>query len=169
MNSGIFKYIGSWLILVLLQVLLLNHIQISGYVNPYLYILFILTLPFNTPNYLLLLLGFLLGLNIDIFTNTLGMHAAATTFVAFIRPSVINLISSRDVLELNQLPRISELGFSWFFRYSLIMVLSHHLFLFYIEVFTFSGFFHTLLRSLLSSALTIVLILVSQYMTAKQN
>lgn len=169
MNSGIFKYIGSWIILVLLQVLLLNHIQISGYVNPYLYVLFILILPFNIPNYLLLILGFALGLNIDIFTNTLGMHAAATTFLAFIRPFVINLISSRDVLELNQFPRISELGFSWFLRYATILVLLHHVFLFFIEVFTFTAFFHTLFRCLLSSALTIVLILISQYMTSKQN
>jgi rod shape-determining protein MreD len=169
MNNRILKYIGSWVILVLIQVLLLNHIQISGYVNPYLYILFILTLPFNIPNYLLLVLGFALGLNIDIFSNTLGMHAAATTFMAFTRPFVINLISSRDVLELNQFPRISELGFSWFFRYTVILVMAHHIFLFYIEMFSLSGFFHTLLRCLLSAALTIALILISQYMTSKQN
>jgi len=167
MIRGILKYTGSWIILVLAQVLLLNHIQLSGLINPYLYILFILTLPFSTPNYLLLLLGFLLGLNVDIFSNTLGIHAAATTFLAFIRPSVINLISSRDVLELNQAPRVSELGFSWFFRYAVIMVLAHHIFLFYVEVFTFSGFIYTLLRSLFSSAFTIVLIIISQYTTAK--
>ncbi|WP_163718386.1 rod shape-determining protein MreD [Mangrovibacterium lignilyticum] len=167
MNSGILKYVTSWVILVLIQVLLLNHIQISGLINPYLYILFILTLPFSIPNYLLLILGFLLGLNIDIFSNTLGIHASATTFLAFIRPYVINLISSRDVLELNQTPRISELGFSWFFRYTAIMVLAHHFFLFYIEVFSFNGFLYTLLRTLFSSALTIVLIIISQYMTSK--
>jgi len=169
MNSGILKYIASWIILVLIQVLLLNHIQISGLINPYLYILFILTLPFGTPNYLLLLLGFLLGLNVDIFSNTIGIHAAATTFLAFIRPFVINLISSRDVLELNQAPRISELGFAWFFRYTVILVLAHHLFLFFIEVFTFHGFFYTLLRVLFSSALTILLIIISQYITAKEK
>jgi len=169
MNKGAIRYIGSWVILVLAQVLLLNHIQISGYVNPYLYILFILTLPFNIPNYLLILLGFLLGLNIDIFSNTLGMHTAATTFLAFIRPFVINLISSRDVLELNQGPRISELGFAWFFRYCLILALAHHLFLFYVEAFTFSGFFYTLLRTLLSTVFTIILIIISQYMTSKDS
>ena len=165
MNSGLLKYAAGWVILVLIQVLLLNHIQISGFINPYLYILFILILPFNTPNYLLLILGFLLGLNIDIFSNTVGIHAAATTFLAFIRPAVINLISSRDVLELNQAPRISELGLGWFVRYSVIMVLAHHFVLFYIEVFTFSGFFYTFLRFLLSSVFTLVLIIISQYLT----
>ncbi|WP_372775848.1 rod shape-determining protein MreD [Mangrovibacterium sp.] len=168
MNSGVLRYTASWVILVLVQVLLLNHIQISGLINPYLYILFILILPFNTPNYLLLILGFLLGLNIDIFSNTLGIHASATTFLAFVRPFVINLISSRDVLELNQAPKISELGFAWFFRYTLILVVIHHFFLFFIEVFSFSGFFHTLMRIVFSSVLTIVLVIISQYLVAKK-
>ncbi len=168
MNSGIFKYVGSWVLLVLVQVLLLNHVQISGFVNPYIYILFILSLPFSTPKYLLLILGFLLGLNIDIFSNTLGIHAAATTFVAFIRPFVISLISSRDVLELNQEPSISELGFSWVFRYTVILVLAHHIFLFYIEVFTFHGFLYTLLRVILSSIFTIILITISNFLTLKR-
>lgn len=168
MNSSILKYIGSWVLLVLVQVLLLNHVQISGYINPYIYILFILNLPFSTPKYLLLLLGFLLGLNVDMFSNTLGIHAAATTFVAFIRPFVINLISSRDVLELNQEPSIEELGFSWVFRYTVILVLAHHLFLFYVEVFTLQGFVYTLFRVFLSSIFTIILITISKFLTLKR-
>lgn len=168
MNSALFKYAATWVIVVLVQVLLLNHIQISGFINPYLYILFILALPFNTPKYLLLILGFLLGLNIDIFSNTIGIHAAATTFLAFIRPSVVNLISSRDVLETSSIPRIRELGLNWYLRYAIILVLIHHFFLFYIEVFTFHGFFYTLLRALLSSFFTLVLIILSQYITYKE-
>lgn len=168
MNSSIFKYAAAWVILVLIQVLLLNHIQISGFINPYLYVLFILILPFNTPKYLLLILGFLLGLNIDIFSNTIGIHAAATTFLAFIRPAVITLISSRDVLELNTTPSVAKLGINWFVRYTIILVVIHHFFLFYLEVFTFHGFFYTLLRAVLSSVFTILLIILSQYITYKE-
>lgn len=157
-----------WIVLILLQVLLLNHIQISGYINPYLYILFILLLPFDTPKYLLLILGFLLGLNVDIFSNTPGIHASATTFLAFIRPAVIRLISSRDVLELNTPPRLSYLGFHWFLKYSLILVLAHHFFLFYVEVFTLKGFIFTFSRCVLSSAFTLVLIIISQYLIYKE-
>lgn len=168
MNSALFKYAATWIVLVLVQVLLLNHIQISGFINPYLYILFILVLPFNTPKYLLLILGFLLGLNIDIFSNTIGIHAAATTFLAFIRPSAINLISSRDILEQNTIPSISKLGINWFMRYTIILVLIHHFFLFYVEVFTLHGFFYTLLRAVLSSFFTIALVILSQYITYKE-
>ncbi|MCW0483632.1 rod shape-determining protein MreD [Gaoshiqia sediminis] len=168
MSKAIGKYVIMWVVLVLLQVLLLNHIQISGYINPYLYILFILLLPFDTPKYLLLILGFLLGLNVDIFSNTPGIHASATTFLAFIRPAVIRLISSRDVLELNTPPRLGSLGFHWFFKYSLILVLAHHFFLFYVEVFTLKGFIFTFFRSVLSSAFTLVLIIISQYLIYKE-
>ena len=168
MNKGLWKYGAMWVFLVLLQVLLLNHIQFSGYVNPYMYILFILLLPFDIPKYFLLILGFSLGINIDIFSNTPGIHASATTFMAFTRPYVINLISSRDVLEMNVPPRIQSLGLPWFLKYSIILVFLHHFFLFYIEVFTFNGFIFTSFRVLLSSIFTITLIILSQYLIYKE-
>ncbi len=168
MIREIWKYVFMLVVLILLQVLILNHIQFSGFVNPYLYVLFILLLPFDTPKYLLLILGFLLGLCIDVFSNTPGLHASATTFMAFLRPHVINLISSRDVLEINSPPRLKQMGLPWFFRYILILVVAHHLFLFYIEVFTFKGFLFTFFRSFLSSIFTIVLIILSQYLIYKE-
>jgi len=164
----ILKYIFMWLVLVLLQVLLLNHIQISGYINPYMYILFILLLPFETPRYLLLILGFLLGLSIDIFTNTPGIHASATTFLAFLRPYVINLISSRDALEINNPPGLKQMGLTWFLKYAVILIIAHHLFLFYMEVFTLKGFLFTLLRCSLSAVFTIILIILSQFLIYKE-
>lgn len=169
MSNTVGKYLFMFIVLVLLQVLLLNHIQISGLINPYMYILFILLLPFDTPKFLLLVSGFLLGLTIDTFTNTPGMHASATTFLAFIRPGVINLISSRDVFELNAPPRINTLGFNWFIKYCMSLVLIHHFFLFYIEAFTLHGFFITFSRSILSAVFTIVLIIISQYLIYKEQ
>lgn len=168
MIKDVLKYFSMFVVLVLLQMLLLNNIQFSGYVNPYLYILFVMLLPFETPRYLLLLLGFFIGLSIDVFSNTPGMHASATTFLAFIRPAIIRLISSRDSLEVNTPPRLINMGVGWFLRYTIILVLAHHIFLFYIEVFTFEGFFHTLTRSLLSSAFTIIMIIISQFLVFKE-
>ncbi|MGQ8338437.1 rod shape-determining protein MreD [Sunxiuqinia sp. A32] len=156
-----------FIILVVIQVILLNNIQFSGYVNPYMYVLFILLLPFETPRYLILILGFLLGLVIDVFSNTPGIHASATTFLAFLRPQVISLISSRDSIEVDSSPRVKSMGMRWFWRYALILVFGHHLFLFFIEVFTFSGFIHTLLRSLLSTGFTFIIILISQFLMFK--
>lgn len=168
MIRDLLKYTIMLVVLVLLQVLLLNNIQFSGYINPYMYVLFILLLPFETPRYLLLLLGFFLGLLVDIFSNTPGFHASATTFLAFLRPYTISLISPRDTFEVNTPPRVKYMGIGWFLRYTLILVLAHHLFLFFIEAFTFHGFIHTLIRSLLSAAFTCILIIISQFLIFKE-
>jgi rod shape-determining protein MreD len=156
-----------FIVLILVQVLVLNNIQFSGYINPFLYVLFILLLPFQTPVYLLLFLGFILGLSIDIFSNTPGIHSSATVFLAYIRPYVLELLSGRDSQEKGFSPRIKVLGLAWFLKYTVILVLCHHIFLFYVEVFTFSGAFYTLLRSLLSSVLSIILVIISQYIIFK--
>ena len=168
MIREILQYFVIFVVLVLIQVLLLNNIQLSGYVNPFLYVLFILLLPFHTPKFWLLILGFLLGLIVDIFGNTLGIHASACTFMSFLRPGVIRSVTSREAIEIDELPRIKHMGFGWFFRYTLVLVTSHHLFLFFIEVFSFQGFIHTLLRSIFSIVFTIVLILISQYLIFKE-
>jgi rod shape-determining protein MreD len=150
-------------ILVLVQVLILNNIQVSDFIVPYFYVLFILLLPFETPKWLLLLSAFVLGLTIDLFMQTPGMHTAATVFMAFLRPKVLEMSAPRDGYEPGTYPRLYYYGFQWFLRYSVILVLAHHFVLFYIEVFRFSEFFSTLLRVLLSSLLSVILIMLSQY------
>ena len=161
------RYAIMFLFLVLIQVLILNNIQFSGFVNPYVYILFVLLLPFTIPGYLLLGLSFLLGLSIDIFNNTLGVHAGATLLLGFMRPGIANLISSRDIIEKGNTPNMKNLGFASFLKYTVIAVLIHHLFLFYAEAFSFGGFFNTLIRCVLSSAFSIVIILASQFILFK--
>ncbi len=93
------KNIIRFVVLVLLQVAVFNNIQLSGFLNPYVYILFILLLPFETPSWLLLILSFLIGFCIDIFSNTIGLHASACVFMGYMRPFVLNLISVRDNYE----------------------------------------------------------------------
>lgn len=167
MIEKIIRLTLNFFVLVFLQVLILNNIQLGGYINPYLYVLFILFLPLEIPNWFLLLLAFVLGLTIDMFSNTMGMHAAASVFMAFCRPHVLRIISPRDGYEPEKSPTLSNMGLNWFLAYSAILVVLHHLALFYIEVFRFSEFFSTLGRVLLSSVLTIALILISQYLFYK--
>ncbi len=155
------KYSGMFIILVLLQVLILNQIQLGGFVNPYIYILFVLLLPLNTPKYLVMILGFLVGLCIDVFSNTLGIHAAATVFIAYLRPFVIRIISTREEDRSNY-PGLFQNRLLWFVYYVSVMVILHHLVLFYLEIFTFAHFFKTLYQILLSSVLSITVIILSQ-------
>ncbi len=152
-----------FVILVLLQVLVLNNIQLSGYINPFMYVLFILLLPFETPGWLLLLLGFILGLTVDLFSHTPGLHASATVFMTFLRQYVLQIIAPRDGYEVGSFPRLHYFGFLWFVKYAGILIIAHHLFLFYIEVFKFDDFFGTLTRVLFSSVLSLSLVVLSQY------
>lgn len=161
------KYAVMFVGLILLQVLILNNIQFSGFVNPYVYILFIMLLPFTIPGYAVLGLSFLLGLSIDIFSNTPGVHSSATVLLGFLRPGIANLISSREIIEKGNTPNMKQLGFASFLKYTIIAVLIHHLFLFFAEAFSFAGFFHTLLRIILSSIFSIVIILASQFIIFK--
>jgi hypothetical protein len=154
--------------LVVLQLLVLNNVQWSGYLNPYLYVLFILLLPFETPNWLLIILSFLLGFTIDSFSNTWGMHSAACVLTGFIRPYFLKLISPRDGYDNAARPIIRDFGIEWVIKYSLILVFIHHFTLFYIEVFKFSLFFHTFLRVILSTLFTFTLVIISHFIIYKR-
>lgn len=156
------KYFLMFIVLVAVQVLFLNQIQFSGYINPYIYLLFIMLLPVNSPKYAVLLLSFFIGLVVDIFSNSLGIHAFASVFIAYIRPFVIRVITNREE-ELNDYPGLAQTGFTWFLTYTSILVLIHHAVLFYIEVFTFANFFSTLYRVFLSSVFSIFVIVLSQF------
>lgn len=158
--NTIFRFI----FLILLQVWVLNNINLGGFINPYLYILFILLLPFETPGWFVLILSFFLGLTVDMFTDTLGMHASASVFMGFLRSFVLQSISPRDGYETGTAPRISYYGLFWFFKYSLLLVFLHHLFLFTVEVFNFGTFHLVLLRTILSTIFSSTLILLSQYL-----
>jgi rod shape-determining protein MreD len=163
MINSILRFGLIFILLIFLQVLLFSNIQFSGYVNPYVYVLFILLLPVEIPSWLLLLLSFATGLIIDFFSGSPGMHASATVFAGFVRPYILRIISPRDGYEPGSDPSMLTYGFTWFLTYTLLIVLVHHTALFYLEVFRFAEFFRTLLRVLLSSLFTIIFILLIEY------
>jgi hypothetical protein len=167
MIKDFWKYAFLFVVLVLVQVLILNNIQISGLINPYIYILFVLLLPFNIQGYLLLGFSFLIGITIDIFGNTPGIHAGATVLLGFIRPGLASLISSRELIEKGTTPNMAQLGVASFIKYVVISVLIHHLVLFFAETFSFSDILETILRWILSSLISILLILGSQFIIFK--
>jgi len=157
-----FKYFIWFIIIISLQILVFNNINISGYLNPFIYILFILLLPFNIPGYLLLFISFLTGLIIDTFMYTYGLHSSVTLFIGFIRPFILKIIEPREGYNSGTTPRIFYYGNGWFFKYTLIVVIIHHFFLFFLESFNFNNFFHTFLRATLSSILSTIIIFLSQ-------
>jgi rod shape-determining protein MreD len=163
MINSILRFGLIFILLILLQVLLFNNIQFSGYVNPYVYIMFILLLPIDVPSWLLLILSFVTGLIIDFFSGSPGMHTSATVLAGFVRPYVLRIVSPRDGYESGSDPSMLNYGFRWFFFYALLVVLVHHTALFYLEVFRFAEFFRTMLRVLLSSIFSMTFILLIEF------
>jgi rod shape-determining protein MreD len=157
------KYFGIFVVSVLLQVLIFNNVLILRMITPFFYILFLILLPFNTPRALVLLLAFALGISIDVFTNTIGVHAFACVFTAFIRPGVLSAIAPRETLESVSAPRVENMGLQWFIGYAAFIIVVHHFVLFYMEAFTLKDFLFTFIRIILSSILTLTLIVLSQF------
>ena len=163
MINQILRYTGIFIVLILLQILLFDKIMFSGYVNPYVYILIILVLPVEIPSWFLLIISFITGMVIDLFSGTLGMHTASTVLAGFVRPYILRVIAPRDGFDSGDAPSIALNGGRWFLIYTLIMVAIHHLSLFFLEVFSFTDFFRTLLRVMLSTIFTVVFVFLIEY------
>lgn len=164
MLNTIVKNIIRFALLVLIQALIIKNLELGRFINPFIYVLFIIMLPFETPKWLLLVSAFLLGISVDMFYNTAGMHAAATVWMAYVRPGLLNVLAPREGYENSTQPAIQYFGVPWFLSYAGGLILLHHSVLFYIEIFRFSEFFSTLGRVIVSSAFSLLLIVISQYL-----
>lgn len=155
--------------LVFLQVFLLKNVALYNLSTPYLYILFILLLPFETPNVVLFALSFILGLTIDMFYDTPGLHAAACIVLALVRVLFISITVQKDGFDNEPEPTLSIMGFRWFFTYAVVLTAVHHFFLFNLEVFRITEIQYTLSRFLFSSILTVFLMLISGLLFFKKK
>lgn len=164
MINEIIRNIIRFLVLISVQVLIIKNIELGRFINPFIYILFIIILPFETPKWLLLFSSFLVGITVDMFYDTAGMHAAACLFMAYMRPGILKLFSPREGYEFGTQPTVQYLGIPWFLSYAGILIVLHHLVLFYLEIFRFSEFFSTFFRAIVSSLFTLLLVIVTQYL-----
>jgi len=157
---NMFRFIA----LIALQILVLNNVELDGTINPYVYPLFILLLPFSTPKWLLLILGFATGLVVDVFSNSIGMHASALTLLAFLRPVVIRVLTPRGGYEMLDSPSIKHLGFQWVFAYTSILILAHHFLYFAIEVASGAGLGYFILKFIITSVISLLIIFLLQFL-----
>lgn len=159
--SDLVKNIIRLTLFTLVQVYVLNKIPfLHRYIVPYLYFLFILWLPFNTPRMLLLALGFLSGLVLDYFTMTPGLHTAACVLIAFMRPFIINILILKEATEFNfHEPSPKSLGWGPYMVYALILTLMHHTYLTLLEWLQFGTFLTFLIKVVATTAISMLLIL----------
>lgn len=163
------KNIIRFCVILLIQVMLLNKITLQWWSQPtgfpifipYLYPLFILLLPFETPVALMLILGFICGLSVDTFMNTMGMHAFATVLIAYFRINVLNALLPKSLSEYaGETPSVKNMGWLPFTVYAAFLIVMHHAAFFTVEVWSVANIVYLLLKIVASSATSVLLILV---------
>ena len=165
-------------IIILIQVLVLNKITLRWWSQPagfpvflpYLYPLFILLLPFETPVWLLLALGMAVGLTMASFMNTAGMHACATILIAYLRTNVLNALLPKNLSEYpNQSPGVKNMGWVPFLVYSAFLILIHHTVFFTVELWSFSNIGYLVLKIFASSITSLLFIVAYLLLFTKQT
>ena len=169
MNNIYFKNILRFVLLIMLQVMLFNHLNIWGYLNPFAYVLIIMLLPFRTNKMLMLVLAFITGMTIDVFGDTPGLHSAATVFIAFLRPGIISVLFGKIEYAQNEEPGLSKLGLGGFARYSAIMVLIHNFTIFLLEYLSITKIFAILKTTIFNSILSLVMIFILMFLFSRRK
>ncbi|MDD2412155.1 MAG: rod shape-determining protein MreD [Bacteroidales bacterium] len=165
------KYIVRSILLVFFQVFILNNIDLFGFMNPFLYVVFILILPFKIKHTPLVILSFLMGYFVDLLSgNIMGIHAASAVLLGFLRPSIIRLVSSsQSDYENKYAPNAISMGGKWFFTYAGVLVFVYNLSYFFLEHFTFSGFFKTIFIAIANTAFTLLAIFIYEYLRNRRS
>jgi rod shape-determining protein MreD len=158
MNNVVTTNIVRFIALVLIQVLVLNNINFMGYINPYIYILFIILFPVKNNRMLIIFLSFLLGLSVDLFLDSGGVHAAACVTIAYIRPIILKF--SFGMIYEHQTIKFSNTELGQRLTYFAFIVFIHHLILFSLEIFNASQILLILKKSLFSGIFTLILCLL---------
>ncbi len=160
MNSHFIKYLGLLPLYVLLQVLVLNEVLFSAYINPFLYVMLIISLPLKTPKWFLLIYAFLLGFSVDIFSGSLGFHSTATILIAFTKPIISKITIPHNILGDTDEITLQKVGYKSYITFSIFLILIHNSCLFITEHLSFN--FALFGKILASSVATLIIILITQ-------
>ena len=167
MNNVIVLNVFRFILLLILQITIANHVNFMGYINPYIYILFIILFPLKDYHILGIISAFFIGLTLDWFSDSGGVHAAASVILANFRPVVLRNVFG---LSYEYYPlRLSQANPSLLFIYISICTVFHHLILFSLEIFNIFKFGLIINKTLSSSVLTILVIFLSILIFSKSK
>ncbi len=162
-RSGIFQFV-SFFVYLLLQVLLLKNLVLFNTAFCLLYVAFILLLPIETSTMMMMAIGFVLGFLIDVFYDSLGLHASTLVLIAYLRNYWLSAITPQGGYDAGSGPTLAVNGAQWFLVYSLPLIFLHHFILFFVEAGGFSVFWYTMLKVISSLLFTMTVIVLTQYL-----
>lgn len=165
------KNIVRFALFILIQVYVLHHIpSLHRFITPYLYFLYILWLPFNMSRFSLMVIAFGLGLTLDYFLNSPGIHAAPCVLIAYVRPFLINLLISQEGAEQNYAsPSIVSMGWAPYATYAFVLTLLHHGYLVFLEWMQFGSFLYFLGRVIATTGISLLLILITELLVFRKE
>lgn len=164
MNSN--NYISglvNFVVFILLHVFIFENFVLYNTAFCFFYVGFILFLSFDVDHVVYLILALAIGVGVDVFNDSLGVHASATLAMAFVRPFWLSMITPRGGYDTINMPSIKALGFQWFLAYAFPLIFFHHLILFFVEAGNFYYFFNKLLKIFSSTLLTFIILVLYQY------
>lgn len=155
-------HIIQLILFVALQILLMDNLVLFSTGFCFIYIAFLLFLPIEMNRLLLLFLGFTAGFTVDVFYDTMGIHAAASVLLAYLRPFVLNLLTPRDGYDTNDSVNIHVMGWRWFLAYAFILILTHHAAVFFLETISFQEAWYTGIKIVVSALFTGIVMVILQ-------
>lgn len=169
MGNLLLKNSFRWVILILIQLFIFANMTYYQFSTPFIYVLFILWLPFSTPNLVLFVLSFGTGYFLDYFYDTPGVHAAACTVMAMVRIIFINLtMANKDEIDGPE-PTTKYVNRYWFFIYSTVCILAHHFTLYFLEAFKLNELHYTFIKMAIGLAFTLFLVLLVNFLFFKKS
>ena len=169
MNKTVWRNIGRFVLLMLMQLLVLNYVYLGGYIMPMLYVLFVLMLPTNTGRIPMLLIAFCTGLLVDVMSGMLGFHALACTTVAMLRILFADRTLTRGEPVTIATPSIYSVTPQYFVTYLMLMFGAFYFIFFMAELWGFRGFGGVLLATILSTIVTTLLAVLYQVLLVKKE
>ena len=166
MKIDLVRRLIAFFVLLVAQVLILNHIHLFDMATPLLYVYFVITFHRNMPKWMILVWSFVLGLLVDIFSNTPGLAAGCITMIAFVQPYLLELLVPRDSVEDLE-SSVRTLGFTKFLVLSAVLTVVYCLLFFALEAFSFFNWLLWLERAIASAVLTLVLIFAIESIRSK--
>jgi hypothetical protein len=148
---------------LLLQIFFVRQLVLFDYAFCFVYVASVILLPFEVNKSILILLGFVAGITVDIFYNTVGANAAAMTLTAFLRPTVINLLMPQRGYDDRQTLTLNSMGLSWFVTYTMSLIFVHHFVLFLLEASDWGLFLPVIIKVICSTIFTTMIVVIIQF------
>ncbi len=153
-----------FVLFLLVQTLILNQIEIGFGIQLMIYPLFIMLLSFDTGVLSLLAISFTLGICIDAFSNTFGLHTSSLLVFSFLRPIIFKLFDTREGYDLLLEPTVLNMGNGWFIKSFGSLLLIHHFWFYLLEMFKLNDMGYVLQKTVYSLPLSFFLCVLLQYL-----